>query len=70
MNEGIFKNKNRNIEFYSGTGNSFSILDLNLWKILINKKVKIFKQWNIVFIKYKLGKGKLQKINILKINIR
>jgi hypothetical protein len=42
MNEGIFNNNHRNIEFYS-ENNSFTFDDLDLWKMLINKKVKIFK---------------------------
>jgi hypothetical protein len=43
LNEGIFNNNHRNIEFYSGIENSFSYNDLNLGKMLNNKKVKIFK---------------------------
>jgi hypothetical protein len=50
LNEGIFNNNHRNIEFYSNE-ESFSFDDLNLWKILMNKKVKIFHQKNIQFIK-------------------
>jgi hypothetical protein len=50
LNEGIFNNNHRNIEYYSNE-ETFAFNDLNLWKILINKKVKIFKQRNIQFIK-------------------
>jgi hypothetical protein len=64
LNEGIFNNNHRNIEFYSNE-KSFSFDDLNLWKILMNKKVKIFKQLNIEFIKVR---GKSDK-NIFKIDL-
>jgi hypothetical protein len=43
LNERLFKNDQRNIEFYS-VEEYFDLDDLNLWKILMNKKVKIFKQ--------------------------
>jgi hypothetical protein len=43
LNEGKFNKNHRNIEFYSGIGNSFSYKKLNLWKMLNNKKLKIFK---------------------------
>jgi hypothetical protein len=33
LNEGIFNNNHRNIEFYSCIENSFSYNDLNIWKI-------------------------------------
>jgi hypothetical protein len=58
IREKIFSNNHRNIEFYSEE-ESFSYDDLNLWKILMNKKLKIFRQKNIIFIKSKLGRVKL-----------
>jgi hypothetical protein len=69
LNEEIFNNNHWNIEFYSGIYNSFSSNDVNLWEILMNKKVKIFKLKNLEFIKSKKGKvkGKLQNVNIFKI---
>jgi hypothetical protein len=58
INEKIFNNNHRNIEFYSDL-ESFSLFDKNLSTILINKKVKIFKQSNLLLIKSKYGKGNL-----------
>jgi hypothetical protein len=63
--EKLFNKNQRNIEFYSA-GESFSYDDLNLWKILMNKKVKIFKQKNIEFTKVR---GKSDK-NFFKIDLR
>jgi hypothetical protein len=37
---------------------------------MINKNVKILKQNNILFIKSKLGKGKLKNKKILDISLR
>jgi hypothetical protein len=52
LNEGIFNKNHRNIEFYSDE-ETFAFNDLILWKILMNKKVKIYKQKKIQFIKFR-----------------